>query len=75
MRVHIRERIHDYIVYCYSMGYSAEKVFNAAIAVFGEKNEKGIQDCLTRLVHASEPRKPSLTRSLTQFFAFNKQAV
>jgi len=57
------------------MGYSAEKVFNAAIAVFGEKNEKGIQDCLTRLAHASEPRKPSLTRSLTQFFAFNKQAV
>jgi len=57
------------------MGYSTEKVFNASIAVFGEKNKRIIQKCLGRIVQVSEPKKLSLSRSLTQFFAFNKQAV
>ncbi len=75
MRVRIREKIQDYIAYCCSMGYSTEKVFHACVAVFGEKNKRSIQECLARITLGSESKKPSLTRSLTQFFAFNKQAV
>lgn len=64
MKIQLKNQIHDYVVYCYSIGYTVEKTYEATVSVFGDKQQKTIDSVIQQSLLSTPTQKSYLRNPL-----------